>query len=158
MAANLLVAADDGVELALARQGPDGAGEEQDGSQGHQQGEAVDLVFLVVGLLLLRLGAGEDVHAPENGRQADEQRHVGDVVDERVGHHFRAGPAFGAEHEGKNEVAHAGAVGHDEGAEDGAFDAALGHGFQPPDHQEGGGNEEAKETPRRHRAGAFHPC
>ena len=51
-----------GVEPAFARQGPDGAGEEQDGGEGQQEGEPVDLVFLGVGLLaglvLLTLAAG----------------------------------------------------------------------------------------------------
>ena len=149
------------IEPALARQGPDGAGEEEDGTEGQQEREPVDLMFLgvglFVGLVLLRFGVGQHIHAPEDRRQADEQGHVRDVVDERVGHHFRAGTAFGAKHKGEDQVAHARAVGHDERAEDRALDAALGHRFEPPDHEQRGGDEEPKETPRRQGAGALHP-
>lgn len=36
----------------------------------------------------------------------------------------------------EDEVTDAGAVGHDEGAEYGAFDAALGEDLESPDHEE----------------------
>ncbi len=68
------------------------------------------------------------------------------------------GPPLAPSDKGEDQIAHARAVGHDERAEDGALHAAPGHGFQPPDHQEGGGHEEAQETPRRPGAGAVHPC
>ena len=115
-------------------------------------------MFFLVGLVLFGFPGREHVHAPENRRQADQQGHVGHVVDQRVDQHFLAGPAFGAEDKGEDQVAHARAIGHDQRAQHGAFDSALAHRLEPPDHQEGSDHEEAEEKPRRPRAGAFDPC
>jgi hypothetical protein len=71
---------------------------------------------------------------PENGGQPDEQREIGDVVDERVGHHFRARAALLGDEEGEDEIPDAGTIRHDERAQHRALEPVRAHRFQPPDH------------------------
>ncbi len=111
---------------------------------------------LVAGFAVLLL-PGQYAHSPQNRGQAKHERHVGDVVDQRVRHHVRAGTAGASEDEGKDEVAHAGAIRHHERAEHRAFKAVGAQNFQPPDHQERRDDEQRQEQPRRVRSFGFNP-
>ena len=95
------------IELAIAGHGPNCASEKHNCRQRQQQREPIDLMFFLDGLFLLRFSGGQDIHAPKDGWKSDEQGHVGDVVYQRIGQDFFAGAAFGAEHEGENQIAHA---------------------------------------------------
>ena len=98
-----------------------------------------------------------DIHRPENRWQTDEQRHVGDIVDQRVGHHIRALAAGLAEDEGEDKIAHARAIWHHQRAEHRALKTARAHGLQPPDHQERRRQEQRHKQPRRKDTLGFNP-
>lgn len=66
---------------------------------------------------------------PEDGRQADEQREIGDIVDQRVGHHVRARASTLSAQDRKDEVSDAGTIRHNERAQHGAVEAAIAHGL-----------------------------
>ena len=68
---------------------------------------------------------------------------------------FAAGPAFRAQHEGKDQIAHAGAIRHHQCSQDGAFQATGVHSFQTPYHEERCRYEQEQEQPGRQRAGAL---
>ena len=96
------------IQPAFAPHRPDRAGEKQNRRQREQQREPVQFRRLACARLFLfaaRIGFlfRQDVHAPDDGGQAEDQRHVGDVVDERVGHHVRAVAAVAAEDEGEDQ-------------------------------------------------------
>jgi hypothetical protein len=64
---------------------------------------------------------------------------------------FRAGTAVLSHDESEDEVSDARAVRHDQGAERGVFEAAGAHGFETPDHQKGGSEEQHHGEPRPRR-------
>ena len=140
----------------LAAHRPDHAGEEQNGGERQQRRKPVQFIRLAAGFAFFLLGWRKP-HSPENCRQAEDERHVGDVVDERVDHHVRAGTAVAAEDEGEDEVAEAGAIRHDERAEYGALEALGAHRFEPPEHQERRDDEQRQEQPRCVRPLGFDP-
>ncbi len=99
-----------------------------------------------------------EVHAPEGGRQPDQQRQVGDIIDQRVGDHLLAGAALGAQHQREDEVADARAVGHHQRPQHGALQAVVSHRLQPPDHEQRGQHKDTHKRRRRPRPGAFDHC
>jgi len=105
-----------------------------------------------------RFFVGKKVEVPKDCGEAEDQGHIGDIVDETIGHDLGRGTAFAAEDEGKNEIAEAGDIRSDERAEDGAFHAVVGHAFEAPNGEEGGGEEDARENPRGPDAGMLDPC
>lgn len=70
------------VELAILAEGPGDTGEEEDGGESEEDGEFIealggDLLFFAVGFSRAGIGG-----APEDGGEADEERHIGDVIDD----------------------------------------------------------------------------
>ena len=98
--------------MPIGSQGPGRAREKQDRGERQQQRQAVDLMLLYLLFLLFCFCLGQNVHTPEHRRQTDEQSHVRDVVDQRVGQHLGAGTAFGSQHKSEDQVPDPRTIGH----------------------------------------------
>ena len=79
-------------------------------------------------------GLGQECCSAEQGGQPEYEGQVGDVIDEGVFNYGATIAGGFAHHKGKHQVCEAGAVGHDEGAEHGAFKTFAFHDMQAPDH------------------------
>jgi len=121
------------VQFAVFAQCPERAGEQEQGDQGDQQVETVEAgefrLFLFA-LFLRRYGG-----SAEQGGEPEDEGEVGDVVDQTVLDDCAAVAGGLAHDQREHQVREAGAVGHDEGAEHGAFESLAFHDMQTPDHQ-----------------------
>jgi hypothetical protein len=81
--------------------------------------------------------------------KSDAEGHVGQVVDEAIGHDGRlAGNGLPDDLVDEDEIAESRTVGHDERAQDGSLHAALREVLEPPDHEQGRRQEKGDQHPR----------
>ena len=131
------------VQLAILGQGPERAGEQEQGDQGEEQIEPVDAREF--GMLLLLCGPlGFKHRRAEHGGHAKDESQVGGIVDEAVLEDHTAIVGGFAHDQSKHQIREPGAVGHDECAEYGPFKAFAFHGMQSPDHDSIGCDEDAE--------------
>lgn len=92
------------INFAIGTKHPGGAGEEDYGNESQQQREAIDFAG---GRAFVGSGgffggvffAGEEIEVPKDCGQAENERHVGDIIDEAISHDFGSRAALAAENE-----------------------------------------------------------
>ena len=102
-----------GIEPAIGAERPGDAAEKHHGREGQEQREAVDfllrlgggLAFLLPGAAFFQLRLGAETQAPEEGGQTEDERQVGDVVDQAVGQHFLGGAVAAGDDRDEEQVA-----------------------------------------------------
>ena len=128
------------IKFPVGTENPRHAAEEQHGREREQQRKPVELVLggAAGGFLLggrggqPALGGGffrfafrAQVEAPHQGGQAEDEREIGDIVDQAVRQDLRAGSAICGDDCDEEQIPEPRAVGHDERAERGAFEPVL---------------------------------
>ena len=78
------------------------------------------------------------VESPNQRRDREEQRQIGDVVHQAVRQHLLGGPAVTNDDRHEQQITQPRTIGHHERAESRPIQAVFQKRFEAPDHQTGG--------------------
>lgn len=136
------------IQEAVPSQGPQGAGEKEEGHEGQHQGKGVQALKLGRGLATgLGRSGREDVQGPDQCRKADEQGEVGDVVYDAVFNNDRSTAPLPAKGKREHQIGKPGCIGHHQCAQHSAFEPfALQH-VEAVDHEHGADKKQGQGEP-----------